>query len=83
LFHYRDREKREIDFVIERDDGALLGVEIKASSTVNKADFKHLEWFKENISKERPFLGVMLYTGEHAVSFGEHLWAVPFGHLVG
>lgn len=23
LFHYRDREKREIDFILERDDGAL------------------------------------------------------------
>jgi predicted AAA+ superfamily ATPase len=28
LFHYRDREKREIDFVIESEDNALLGVEI-------------------------------------------------------
>ena len=24
LFHYRDREKREIDFLIEREDDALL-----------------------------------------------------------
>ena len=30
LFQYRDREKREIDFLIEREDDALLGVEIKA-----------------------------------------------------
>ena len=27
---YRDSDKREIDFVIERDDGATLGIEIKA-----------------------------------------------------
>ncbi|CAB1060716.1 hypothetical protein D1BOALGB6SA_5483 [Olavius sp. associated proteobacterium Delta 1] len=25
LFHYRDREKREIDFLIKREDNALLG----------------------------------------------------------
>ena len=36
LFHYRDREKRKIDFLIEREDNALLGVEIKAGSAINK-----------------------------------------------
>ena len=32
LFHYR--EKREIDFLIESEDTALLGIEIKAGSAV-------------------------------------------------
>ena len=36
LFHYRDREKREIDFLIEREDGVLLGIEIKAGSAISK-----------------------------------------------
>ena len=31
LFHYRDREKREIDLIVERRDQSLLGIEIKAS----------------------------------------------------
>ena len=36
LFHYRDREKREIDFPIEREDNALLGIEVKAGVLLRK-----------------------------------------------
>lgn len=81
LFHYRDREKREIDFIIEREDGALLGLEVKASSTVNKSDFDHLKWFRDNLAREREFVGIILYSGEFAVSFGGGLWAVPLSVL--
>lgn len=81
LFHYRDREKREIGFLIEREDNALLGIEIKAGSAVDKNDFKHLNWFKNNLTKNQPFVGVVLYTGEFPASFGDDFWAVPFGFL--
>ena len=81
LFHYRDREKREIDFLIEREDNALLGIEIKAGSAVNKSDFKHMTWFKNNIAKKRLFTGIILYTGQFPASFGNDMWAIPFGLL--
>jgi predicted AAA+ superfamily ATPase len=81
LYHYRDREQREIDFLIEREDGALLGIEIKAGSSVNKSSFAHLKWFQENIAQDRKFIGIVLYTGELPVPFGKHLWAIPFGTL--
>ena len=81
LFHYRDRQKREIDFMIERDDGALLGIEVKAAATVNKHDFGHLAWFRDNLAKDRPFTGIVLYTGETPASFGKGMWAVPFSAL--
>jgi len=83
LYHYRDREQREIDFIIERDDGALLGIEIKAATSVRKHDFKHLAWFRENLAGDRPFIGIVLYAGEHTGSFGGGLWAVPFGAMWG
>ncbi len=81
LFHYRDREKREIDFLIEREDNALLGIEIKAGSAIGKNDFKHMTWFHNNLAKNQTFIGVILYTGEFPASFGNNLWAVPFGLL--
>ena len=81
MFHYRDREKREIDFIIQRDDQALLGIEVKAASRISEADFKHLRWFKDNIVKDQDFIGIVLYTGEHVGSMGENLWAVPFSSL--
>ena len=81
LFHYRDREKREIDFLVEREDNALLGIEIKAGSAVGKKDFNHMRWFQKNLAKSRTFIGIILYAGEFPASFGNNLWAVPFGLL--
>lgn len=81
LFHYRDREKREIDFLVGREDGALLGIEVKAGSTIGRSDFKNLKWFGENISGDREFTGIVLYSGEFASSMGDGLWAVPFSAI--
>lgn len=83
LYHYRDREKREIDFLIERDDRQILAVEIKSGMTVKKSDFKHIEWFRQNRAKEKSLVGVVLYTGEDIIPFGDGLWAVPFNCLWG
>ncbi len=82
LFHYRDREKREIDFLIEREDRALLGIEIKAGSNIRKQDFRHIRWFQDHIAKDRPFTGVVLYAGEQAGVMGDNLWAVPYSNLL-
>jgi len=81
LFHYRDREKREIDFLIEREDNALLAIEIKSGSAISKNDFKHMIWFKNNLVKNQDFMGIILYTGQYPASFGNNLWAIPFGLL--
>ena len=81
IFHYRDREKREIDFIIEKEDGSLLGIEVKSSSTVDNNYFKHLKWFAKNIAKDRQFIGIVLYTGENTVSFGNNMWAVSINNL--
>ena len=81
LYYYRDRDKHEIDFMIQNDDGDILGIEVKAGSVVDKESFKHLTWFKENIANDKRFIGIVLYTGSHVLSFGEQLWAVPISCL--
>ena len=81
LYHYRDREKREIDFIIEREDGAILAIEVKAGMTIKQDAFKHLKWFSENLLNNRAFIGVVLYSGNEILSFGDNLWAVPIGSL--
>ncbi|MBK7051649.1 MAG: ATP-binding protein [Rhodoferax sp.] len=84
LTHYRDREQREIDFVIETPDGVTVGVEVKAGSAVGLDSFKHLVWFRERMLQNKaPFVGVVLYTGEQVLRFGEQLWAVPLHALWG
>jgi predicted AAA+ superfamily ATPase len=81
IFHYRDREKREIDFLIEREDQSLLGIEVKAGSTISQEHFKHLKWFKNHLAGKRPFIGIVLYSGEDTGSMGDRLWAVPITKL--
>lgn len=81
ISHYRDSCKREIDFIVERTDGAMLGIEVKAGSTLGNGDFKHLKWFAANLAGERKFTGVVLYSGEHTLRFGEGFYAVPLAAL--
>ena len=80
ISHYRDGKKREIDFIVERSDGALLGVEVKSGSSLGAEDFKHLKWFAKNLAKGE-FTGIVLYAGEHTLRFGEGFYAVPLAAL--
>ena len=80
ISHYRDSNKREIDFIVERSDGALLGIEAKAGSALGAEDFRHLKWFAKNLAKGE-FTGIVLYSGEHTLRFGEGFYAVPLAAL--
>ena len=80
LSHYRDHEKREIDFILESQD-CLVGIEVKTGETVRKDDFKHIIWFGANLVKEKQFLGVVFYSGSEVLSFGKGLWALPTAML--
>lgn len=80
IYHYRDHDQREIDFILERYDGELIAIEVKAGSNICQDDFKHLKWFRENIAKKRPFQGIVLYNGTLAYQMGG-LKAVPIGAL--
>ena len=79
ISHYRDNRKREIDFMVERQDGAMLGVEVKAGHATLD-DFKHLKWFASNIART-PFTGIVFYSGAQTLRFGEGFYAVPMSAL--
>ena len=81
ISHYRDGNKREIDFMVERTDGSLLGIEVKAGG-IGKGDFRHLEWFADNLAKGS-FKGIVLYSGKDVLHFGKNMTAVPLCALGG
>ncbi len=81
IYYYRDEAKREIDFLIENVNGAILGIEIKAGTAIKKAHFKHLEWFKNNLVKQKNFKAIVFYTGNEVLSFGDNMWAIPIRAL--
>jgi len=82
LYQYRDVKKREIDFLVEKENEGLIGVEVKAGRKVSIEDFAAQIWFKENIIKGKmPYRGIVLYTGEDTLSFGNGMLAVPAAAL--
>lgn len=80
FYHYRDRDRREVDIVIERGPGAIAGIEVKASGTVTKTDLRGLRRLKE-VTGNRFVGGVVLYDGEISAGFGDGLYAVPLRML--
>lgn len=76
FYHYRDKDKVEVDLVIEKGSIAVAGVEVKASSTVRVSDFRGLRMLK-CATGDRFAGGVVLYDGEKCWSFGDGLTAVP------
>ena len=81
LYHYRDEDKREIDFVLSDGEGRLLGIEVKSGSAVRSDDFKHLDWFRGRFSPG--MVCIVLYTGDVVLPFGSRRYAVPFSSLFG
>ena len=58
----------------------MVGIEVKASSTVERRDFAGLEALREDAGR-RFHRGIVLYTGAEPLPFGTGLSAVPFAAL--
>ena len=80
LHHYRNRDGVEVDAVLESNDGRVVGVEVKASSTVDATDFRALAHL-ERLSTRQFMRGVVLYTGDRVLPFGPKLLALPIDAL--
>lgn len=76
IHHFRSAGQQEADLVLEDSRRRVVGIEVKASTTVDARDFRHLESLKVDLG-ERFLLGLVLYTGPEAVAFGERLHALP------
>lgn len=80
LFHYRDKQQREVDVVIEWSSGEVAGVEVKAAATISNKDFAGLRYLRDKLGT-RFKAGALLYTGAETLPFGDRLAAVPLGGL--
>ena len=79
-YHFRDREMREVDIVLERDDGIIVGIEVKASATVKPGDFSGLRALAKACGNRFAF-GVVLYDSTDVVPFDDRLAAAPLSCL--
>jgi predicted AAA+ superfamily ATPase len=80
LFHYRTKDKVEVDAVLENRQGKVVGIEVKAASTVIPADFRGLRHLAQRIDDDF-VAGIVFYTGTQTLPFGPRLRAVPISAL--
>ncbi len=84
LHHYRDKAKREVDLIIERADGALVAIEVKATASPQARDHKHLAAFRDMVDDIDPGAfraGVLFHTADSGVSLGDRLHSAPIETL--
>ena len=80
LHHYRTRDGVEVDAVLEAADGRIVGIEVKAAETVRAEDFRGLRHLQARVP-DRFHHGLVLYTGDKALAFGDRLLAAPISAL--
>ncbi len=80
LWHYRDRDGVEVDAVLERSSGEVVGVEVKAADTARAEDFRGLRHLARRLG-DRFRAGFVLYTGGQSLPFGDRMQALPMAAL--
>ena len=75
LFHYRDKQQREVDVVLELGSGEVAGVEIKTAAGVRAKDFAGLRYLRDKLGASSRRASSCTPAG--SLSFGDRLTAVP------
>jgi len=80
LCHFRTATGSEVDVVLEKADGSVAGVEVKASAGAAASDFAALGALRDRLG-ERFSAGVVLHLGDRVVPSGDKLWLAPLRAL--
>ena len=80
LFHYRNRNNKEIDLICEAPDGRVVGIEVKAAATAKIEHVHHLASLRDALG-DRFTAGVVLYSGALALPLGDRIMALPLSAL--
>ena len=79
LYHYQ-RDREDVDLVLENNRGQIVGVEVKAAATLRPGDWKWLAKLADARGDEFN-AGIVVYAGEQTIPLGRKLWAVPYAGL--
>ena len=79
LYHYQ-RDREDVDVVLENNRGDIVGVEVTAAATLRASDWK---WLKKlaDVRGDSFRAGIVVYAGEQTIPLGSRLWAVPYRGL--
>lgn len=80
LFHYRTKDKVEVDIVLENRRGQVVAIDVKAASTVRGDDLRGIRHLAERLGDDL-LVGIVLYTGQQTLPFGPRFRAIPVSAL--
>jgi predicted AAA+ superfamily ATPase len=80
LYHFRTQTGLEVDFVIESQGGEVVGIEVKASGTLDPRDWKGMLKLAD-LAGPRFVRGIILYRGDTILPVAPNLPAVPLQYL--
>jgi predicted AAA+ superfamily ATPase len=78
--HWRTREGDEVDIVIEREDGGVIGIEVKAAGQTTAKDFAGLRKLRE-LTGDDFVVGLVLHLGQRSTRIDDDLHALPLDRL--
>ncbi len=78
--HYRDKDKNEVDIVLENRRGEVVGIEVKSSATVSSSDFSGMRKLADACG-DKFIQGLVLYDHDQVVPFAENMFAAPLSSL--
>lgn len=78
--HWRTHDGSEVDFVVERMDGGVVGFELKSETRVPGRAFHGLKQLREKLGST--FLGgIVFYTGQRSYTYEDRLHVAPIDRL--
>jgi len=80
LYHYRDQAGHEVDLVLERFDGDVVAIEVKATASLRSRDSAGLKLLRDNLG-DRFKQGILLHLGAGTIPIGDRISAVPLAAL--
>lgn len=78
--HFRDKDRNEVDIVLENRRGEIVGIEVKSSATVSSGDFSGMRRLAEACG-EKFIQGLVLYDHDQTVPFAKNMFAAPLSSL--
>ncbi len=79
-YHYRDRDGREVDLLLEGRDGRVVAIEVKAGATVRAEDTRHLRFLRDALG-DRFHRGIVLTSGDRTMRISDRIDITPIDSL--
>ncbi len=78
--HWRHHDGAEVDMIIEREDGGILGFEMKTGSRVPGSELNGLIKLRDSVG-DRFLGGIALYLGERSYTYADRIHVAPLDRL--